>query len=94
MVVVAGIASPWNGDDIANWAYSIEDRLPQSAGPVVEDLESMFLSMTPSLGNGLVTVDSARLVGVPLVTVPGNHLSMIRNITKSSSRIHLRYPSS
>lgn len=87
MMVVAGIASPWSGDDIESWAYSLKDRFPQSAGPVIDDLESMLLSMTHGLGDGLVTLASARLEGVPLVTVSGNHLSMIRNISESSSRI-------
>ena len=61
--------------------------VPQSAGPIIDDLESMLLSMTHGLGDGLVTLASARLEGVPLVTVSGNHLSMIRNISESNSRI-------
>ena len=39
------------------------------------------------LGDGLVSVDSARLVGVPLIRVPGNHLSIIRNVSATSTRI-------
>jgi hypothetical protein len=34
-----------------------------------------------------VTVESARLEGVPHRTVDGTHLSMIRNITSDSRRI-------
>jgi pimeloyl-ACP methyl ester carboxylesterase len=39
------------------------------------------------LGDGLVSVNATRLDNVPLVRVPGNHFSMIRNLTRSSSRI-------
>jgi len=43
--------------------------------------------MTHGLGDGLVTVESSRLEGVPHLTVEGTHLSMIRNITAGSTRI-------
>ena len=46
-----------------------------------------MISMTHGVGDGLVTVESTRLKGVPHQTVDGTHLSMIRNITKSSRRI-------
>jgi pimeloyl-ACP methyl ester carboxylesterase len=39
------------------------------------------------LGDGLVSVNSARLDGVPLIRVPGNHFTMIRNLIRSSTRI-------
>jgi pimeloyl-ACP methyl ester carboxylesterase len=39
------------------------------------------------LGDGLVSLKSTRLKNVPLVRVPGTHFSMIRNLTRSSSRI-------
>lgn len=39
------------------------------------------------LGDGLVSVDSARLPSVPLVRVPGNHLSIIRNVSVESTRM-------
>ncbi len=39
------------------------------------------------LGDGLVSVAATRLDGVPLVRVPGTHFSMIRNLTRSSSRV-------
>ncbi|MFZ0611386.1 MAG: alpha/beta fold hydrolase [Desulfobacterales bacterium] len=87
MVVVAGIASPWDEDDIKTWIHALKDRYPQRGDPVVNSLEAMLLSMTRGLGDGLVTVDSARLAGVPLVMVSGTHLSMIRNTTAASPRI-------
>ncbi|MEX1313205.1 MAG: alpha/beta fold hydrolase [Desulfotignum sp.] len=39
------------------------------------------------LGDGLVSVNATRLDGVSVVRVPGNHFSMIRNLTRSSTRI-------
>jgi pimeloyl-ACP methyl ester carboxylesterase len=39
------------------------------------------------LGDGLVSVNTTRLDGVSLLRVPGNHFSMIRNLTRSSTRI-------
>ncbi|NIO09463.1 MAG: hypothetical protein GTO40_16245, partial [Deltaproteobacteria bacterium] len=46
-----------------------------------------MIAMTHGLGDGLVTVESTRLEGVPHRTVDGTHLSMIRNITSESRRI-------
>jgi hypothetical protein len=46
-----------------------------------------MIALTDGLGDGLVTVESTRLAGVPHRTVDGTHLSMIRNITSDSRRI-------
>ena len=86
MLIIAGIASPWNEREIVTLAESLQDRAPESMRPVISDLEEMLRSMTNGLGDGLVTVDSARLEGIPLLTVPGTHLSIIRNLSESSER--------
>jgi pimeloyl-ACP methyl ester carboxylesterase len=39
------------------------------------------------LGDGLVSVNTARLQQVPLIRVAGNHFTMIRNLTRTSQRI-------
>jgi len=44
-------------------------------------------SVKNSLGDGLVSVNTARLDHVPLIRVSGNHFSMIRNLTRSSTRM-------
>lgn len=87
LVVVAGIASPWTAEDIKTWIHALKDRYPQKGGQGLNRLETMLVSMTRGLGDGLVTVDSARLAGVPLVTVSGTHQSMIRNTSAASPRI-------
>lgn len=39
------------------------------------------------LGDGLVSLDSARLPDTPLLRVEGNHLSIVRNVLESSERV-------
>ena len=39
------------------------------------------------LGDGLVSVDSAALQDVPVTRVTGSHFSIIRNLTRSSTRV-------
>ena len=39
------------------------------------------------LGDGLVSVNATQLRDVPVVRVPGTHFSMIRNLTRSSTRV-------
>jgi hypothetical protein len=46
-----------------------------------------MIALTHGLGDGLVTVESTRLEGVPHRTVDGTHMSMIRNMTTRSKRI-------
>lgn len=52
-----------------------------------ENLGKTLDDALQQLGDGLVSVDSAKLTGVPLKIVDATHLSMIRNISKSSQRI-------
>jgi pimeloyl-ACP methyl ester carboxylesterase len=87
MHVIAGIISPWSKDEIPSFIKGLEKRLPHKTGSTAKTLEKALLSMGNTLGDGLVSVDSARLDGVPLTTVRGTHLTMIRNLSASSSRI-------
>ncbi len=88
LLVIAGMATPWSEADLATWANKLpaEGRSAQ-AEKLLGDLSQVLLTMSHGLGDGLVTVDSARLEGVPLLTVPGTHLSMIRNVTDQSQRV-------
>ena len=65
----------------------MRQKLPEDVHDQVNELGTNMIAMTHGLGDGLVTVDSARLEGVPLRTVDGTHLSIIRNITKDSRRV-------
>ena len=87
MFIIAGITSPWNEKDINNWIEDIQQNVSGAQQEQVNALGTYLISMTHGLGDGLVTVESTRLEGVPHQTVDGTHLSMIRNITKGSRRI-------
>ena len=87
MLIIAGISSPWQEDDINSMIDDIGQKVPEDQQKLVNDIGEYMISMTHDLGDGLVTVESTRLEGIPLRTVEGTHLSMIRNITSSSRRI-------
>jgi hypothetical protein len=87
MLVIAGVASPWKEKDIHSWVDQLRPNLPEQRQKEFQALGDALVSMTHGLGDGLVTVDSTRLEGVPHRTVDGTHLSMIRNLTEGSRRI-------
>lgn len=85
--IIAGTATPWNEKDIARWFNGLDQMVPGDRSKEIATLQKAMLSMANGLGDGLVTVESTRLQGVPHFTVRGTHLSMIRNITKDSRRV-------
>ena len=87
ILIIAGISSPWQENDIKRVVGDIRLKVPEDQHELVDDVGEYMIEMTRGLGDGLVTVESARLEGIPLRTVEGTHLSMIRNITSSSRRI-------
>ena len=87
MMIIAGVTSPWNESDINRWLSDLRQKVPDDKQKWVDELGKSMIALTHGLGDGLVTVESTRLEGVPHRTVDGTHLSMIRNITSDSSRI-------
>ena len=87
MFIIAGITSPWTEGDIDGWIVAVREKVPDDQQKRVEELGDNMIAMTHAIGDGLVTVESTRLEGVPHRTVDGTHLSMIRNITRDSERI-------
>jgi pimeloyl-ACP methyl ester carboxylesterase len=87
MLIIAGITSPWNESDINRWVSSLRQKVSADQRKRVDELGENMIEMTHGLGDGLVTVESTRLEGVPHRTVEGTHLSMIRNITRGSRRM-------
>ena len=87
MLSIAGIASPWDARDIDRFIDSARNRAPKVDRRTWHDLQTFLKSMKDGLGDGLVTVESTRLDGVEHRTVPGTHLSMIRNLTEDSRRV-------
>ncbi|MGB6970600.1 MAG: alpha/beta fold hydrolase [Desulfobulbales bacterium] len=87
MLIIAGITSPWQEDDINGMVDDVRKAVPEDQQELVNDIGEYLIEMTHGLGDGLVTVESTRLQGVPHRTVEGTHLSMIRNVTTSSIRV-------
>jgi pimeloyl-ACP methyl ester carboxylesterase len=85
--VIAGMVNPWSEGEISSFIEGLENRLPRETRPALRGLEKILLSMGQTMGDGLVTVDSAKLNGVPLTLVKGTHLTMIRNLSASSKRV-------
>lgn len=87
MLVVAGLMSPQKKQAIEVLARNPEQKLPDAARDVTRRLAEGLIAMAEQVGDGLVSVQSARLPGVPLITVQGTHLSMIRNLRAGSQRV-------
>ena len=87
MLVIAGVASPWSDQQIDGFIDTLHDRHPAAPEETLASLKRSLTSLTHNLGDGLVTVDSARLEGVQHRIVKGNHSSMIRNLTEGSERV-------
>ena len=49
--------------------------------------DTVLIPLAERIGDGLVSLPSARLQDVPLTRVSGNHLSIIRNLSESSQRV-------
>lgn len=87
MLVIAGTMNPWQKNEIEDFAHNLKVKLPEDTRVAVKEMENVLLLASNEVGDGLVSVRSAQLSGVPLRIVQGTHLSMIRNITAGSQRI-------
>jgi pimeloyl-ACP methyl ester carboxylesterase len=76
MFVIAGEIGQSQWDELERLLQEHAGELPQPLRQAREQI-----------GDGLVSVTSAHLPGVPMVRVPGNHLSIIRNVSESSTRM-------
>ena len=81
------MTTPWKDNDLERLIDQIVEKLPESAHDSVAGVSDVLKSMANGLGDGLVSVDSTRLNGYPLHVVQGNHLSIIRNVSKGSERV-------
>ena len=86
-LIIAGVTSPWDQEELAGLLDDYSEKLPGISSQGLETVKSAAASMTDGLGDGLVSVESTRLPGVPHITVQGTHLSMIRNLTSDSERM-------
>ena len=79
--IIAGVAAPF--DTSADIPTPNKGQSSEDQGRWARFLDSV----AQGVGDGLVPVEATRLPGVAHQTVPGNHMSMIRNITAHSRRI-------
>ncbi len=86
MLVIAGVMSPKQKQEIEALARRMDTQLPEATRDLTRKLKEGLIAMAEQVGDGAVSVESARLPGIPLVTVPGTHLSIIRNLTARSQR--------
>ncbi|MHC4103038.1 MAG: esterase/lipase family protein [Planctomycetota bacterium] len=87
--IVAGQLSPVSEEELATLVKRVE-ALARSMGmddtPGSKMATSMFQEAVRGLGDGVVSIESARLLGVSdLTVVEANHLSMIVNLLPSDS---------
>ncbi len=87
MLIIAGVTSPWKESDIHRWVRDVRQKVPEEQQKWVDEFGHNMIALAHGLGDGLVTLESTRLEGVPHRTVDGTHMSMIRNITRGSQRI-------
>jgi pimeloyl-ACP methyl ester carboxylesterase len=87
MLIIAGVTSPWSENDINHWVGDLRQKVSDDKQKWVDEFGKNMIALTHGLGDGLVTVESTRLPGVPHRTVDGTHLSMIRNISSDSRRM-------
>lgn len=86
-LIIAGVTSPWDQEELTEVINQFSDKLPGISEQGVDALKAALASMTDGLGDGLVSVESTRLPGIPHLTVRGTHLTMIRNMAPDSDRI-------
>jgi len=86
MLIIAGITSPWTESDINRWVNDLRQKVPNSQRQRADKLGQNLIALTHGLGDGLVTVESTRLPGIPHRTVEGTHRTMIGNLAGGSRR--------
>ena len=77
MHVIAGVIGKEEAEALA--------RLLEGEQTAPDD--TVLIPLVERIGDGLVSLPSARLPDVPLTRVSGNHLSIIRNLSESSQRV-------
>jgi pimeloyl-ACP methyl ester carboxylesterase len=87
ILVIAGIMSPLQRDGARQMIQKLSAHLSPDGKKVLDRIAVQVHSVFNDLGDGAVSLDSATLDGIPLETVPGTHLSIIRNISPNSRRI-------
>ncbi len=86
--IIAGVASPVSKESLATMAKAAGDESDAAKRGAMEKFHQEMESLAEGVGDGCVSVRSAKLDGVAdFVTVPGTHLSAVRNVLKSSKDV-------
>ncbi len=90
MMIIAGKASPVDESSIERVRAELKPWLSSSsnADDVLDEVSGALEAVVAGVGDGSVSLASSRLEGVEDYTlVEANHLSMIRNVFESSTRV-------
>jgi pimeloyl-ACP methyl ester carboxylesterase len=88
ITIIAGNTSPVTSTQIQRLKPLIQEKIGPAASQPAGDLFDSLADVSAGMGDGVVSVESARLEGVEdFVIVEANHLTMIRNYATSSTRI-------
>jgi hypothetical protein len=86
--IIAGIASPISKEVLAELEKEGTAKLNADKGGVFAACRAALESLADGVGDGCVSVSSAKLDGVAdFVTVSGTHLSTVRNVLESSKTV-------
>ena len=86
MRVIAGVMGPMEKEAVKSMVERFENELSDNNKKSFEKLIGGINSIVQQVGDGAVSLASAKIPGVPLETVTGTHLSIIRNISPDSER--------
>jgi pimeloyl-ACP methyl ester carboxylesterase len=87
MAVIAGIMDPLTSQSVRQSGMDFLGARSRTAMEQDSAVLRFLDSVAFRLGDGVVSVASARLEGYPLYTVEGTHLSIIRNLNEKSERL-------
>ncbi len=86
--IIAGVASPVSKEALERMAKTAGAEPDPARRAALERLRDEMETLAEGVGDGCVSVTSAKLEGVTdIVTVPGTHLSAVRNVLESSGRV-------
>ena len=85
---VAGIASPFTAKQIDTLFRKWRKNAGSTLQDPLKEMEVGVVELAEGIGDGAVSLASTRLEGVSdHVTVRGNHITMVRNVTRGNTRI-------
>jgi len=90
VTIIAGSASPIRADALDAMAEKLDSTGKTKYGQIFNgtELKQSLETLVDGVGDGCVSLDSARLDGVrDFVVVDANHLSMIKNYSRNSDRV-------